>query len=132
MLEIFMNELFKKRYVFLTAALLSAYLIVSPALGQADNAVVVDPEHYKVEFENEKGRIIRARYGARERSVTHEHLAGIGIELTNGHFKITLADGTVVENKSNAGDVNWFDAGRHAAENLMKVPYEAVYIEIKD
>ena len=34
----------------------------------AEDAVVADPEHYTVEFENDKVRIIRIKYGPGEKS----------------------------------------------------------------
>jgi hypothetical protein len=33
--------------------------------------VKVDPKHYKVEFENERVRVLRIKYGAGEKSVMH-------------------------------------------------------------
>jgi hypothetical protein len=37
--------------------------------------VRVDPKHYKVEFENEKVRVLRIKYGSHEKSVMHGHPA---------------------------------------------------------
>ena len=37
--------------------------------------VRVDPEHYRVELENEKVRVLRVRYGPHEKSVMHGHPA---------------------------------------------------------
>ena len=119
-------------YKLILICLASAYLAVLPMLVSAQNAVVADPEHYTVEYENDEVRIIRARYGPGEHSPMHEYRAGVGVDFTDGHFRVTLADGTELINKSEAGDVNWFEAGRHSADNLNDTPYEAVYIEIKD
>ncbi len=119
-------------YKLLTFCLASWCIAGLPIIANAENAVLADPAHYTVEFENDKVRIIRARYGPRDHSPLHEHLAGVGVELTDGHFRVVLADGAVLVNKSKAGDVNWFDAGQHSADNLNDVPYEAVYIEIKE
>ncbi len=112
--------------------LASWWLVILPALVSAENAVIADPAHYTVEFENDKVRVIRARYGPGEHSPAHEHRAGVGVDLTDGHFRVTLADGSELISKTKAGDVNWFRAGQHSADNLNDTPYEAVYIEIKD
>jgi quercetin dioxygenase-like cupin family protein len=37
------------------------------------DAVKADPKHYKVEFENEKVRVLRITYGPNERSEMHTH-----------------------------------------------------------
>ena len=34
---------------------------------------IVDSRHYKVEFENEKVRVLRIKYGPGEKSVMHGH-----------------------------------------------------------
>jgi hypothetical protein len=39
----------------------------------AQDAVTVDPKHYKVEFENDQVRVLRLTYGPHEKSVMHEH-----------------------------------------------------------
>lgn len=36
--------------------------------------VKVDPKHYQVEFENDRVRVLRIRFGPHERSVMHGHL----------------------------------------------------------
>jgi len=51
---------------FLTAIFLSSTTM-------AEDGVVADPEHYTVEFENDKIRIIRIKYGPGEKSVMHTH-----------------------------------------------------------
>jgi len=41
----------------------------------AEDPVKVDPKHYKVEFENDGVRVLRVKYGAREKSVMHSHFS---------------------------------------------------------
>ena len=36
--------------------------------------VTVDPQHYKVEFENEFVRVLRVHFGPGEKGATHEHI----------------------------------------------------------
>ena len=47
----------------------------------AQDAVKVDPEHYKVEFENDQVRVLRITYGPGEKSVMHSHLEGAELYL---------------------------------------------------
>jgi quercetin dioxygenase-like cupin family protein len=59
----------------------------------ADDPVKVDPKHYKVEFENERVRVLRIKYGAGEKSVMHSHPESIAIFLTDAHGKFTYRTG---------------------------------------
>ena len=48
----------------------------------ADDPVKVDPKLYKVEFENDRVRVLRIKYGATEKSVMHSHPESIAVFLT--------------------------------------------------
>ncbi len=39
----------------------------------ADDPVKVDSKHYKIEFENDRVRVVRIKYGPGEKSVMHSH-----------------------------------------------------------
>jgi hypothetical protein len=41
--------------------------------------VKVDPKHYTVEFENDKVRVLRIKYGPGEKSVMHAHPALVAV-----------------------------------------------------
>ena len=94
--------------------------------------VKVDPSHYKVEFENDRVRVIRTSYGPGERSVMHAHGATITISLTARDLKITLPDGRTRHILGRAGEVVWYNAHEHLPENMSSSPYEAVLIELKE
>jgi hypothetical protein len=47
----------------------------------AEDPVKVDPRHYKVEFENERVRVLRIKYGPGEKSVMHSHPESITVFL---------------------------------------------------
>jgi len=97
----------------------------------APDAVKVDPKHYKVELENDRVRVVRITYGPREKSVMHGR-AGIGVFLTDSHFKFTYPNGKTEEINGEKGKFLWFDkAWAHLPENLNDAPFEAVYIELK-
>jgi len=99
----------------------------------AEDATVVAPEHYKVEFENEKVRVIRITYGPGEESAMHEHAEGIVVNLTDQNTQFTLPDGTTpAVEPGPAGSISWSPAGMHAAKNLSDGPAGALLIEIKD
>ncbi len=97
----------------------------------AQDATVVDPDHYKVEFENDEVRVLRITYGPGEKSVMHFHPEGMAIFLTDGKSKFTLPDGTSVETSFKAGDFNWLPESTHQPENIGKKPFEVIQIEMK-
>ncbi len=98
----------------------------------AQDAAVVDSTHYKVEFENDKVRVLRVTYAPGERSVMHEHPNLVGVMLTDSHGKMTFPDGKSRESKSKAGDVFWDPATKHLPENIGSEPEEVILIEIKE
>jgi predicted metal-dependent enzyme (double-stranded beta helix superfamily) len=49
----------------------------------AQDPIIVDSAHYKVEFENEQVRVVRITYGPGEKSVMHEHPDGVLVFLTD-------------------------------------------------
>src|SRR5437899_585366 len=93
--------------------------------------VKVDPKHYSVELENDQVRVLRIKYGARDKSVMHGHPHGVAVFLTDAHFKFTLPDGKTEEPKSKAGEIMWLQAGEHLPENLSGKAFEAILVELK-
>jgi len=93
--------------------------------------VKVDSGHYAVEIENDKVRVLRIRYGPREKSVMHGHPALVGVMLTDGHIRFAYPGGKSEEITAKAGQVLHFPAVEHLPENLSAEPFEAVAVELK-
>jgi quercetin dioxygenase-like cupin family protein len=93
--------------------------------------VQVDSQHYTVEVETEKVRVLRARYGPHEKSQMHGHPALIGIMLTGGLIRFTYPDGRSEQIMVNAGQVMSFPATEHLPENVTDQPFEVILVEIK-
>ena len=93
--------------------------------------VRVDSKHYTVELEDEKVRVLRVRYGPREKSVMHGHPALVGVMLTDGNIRMTYADGKTEEITGKAGQVLRFPATEHLPENLGDQAFEIILIELK-
>jgi quercetin dioxygenase-like cupin family protein len=110
---------------FAVATMLSAPTV-------AEDAVIADPQHYVVEFENDKVRIIRIKYGPHEKSVMHTHGPNASIFITSGTVRMTTPDGKSEDVSMQAGDVAWADAEEHLPENLGDGPVEVVLVELKD
>ncbi len=97
----------------------------------AADPVEVDPKHYRVEFENDRVRVLRVKFGPHETSLMHGHPAGISISLTNRDLKFTLPNGRVRHLIGRRGEVVWYDPHEHLPENLSSQPYEGIHIELK-
>jgi len=65
--------------------LLCGLICLAVSAAMAQDPVKVDPNHYKVEFENAQVRVLRIHYGPREKSVMHYHPATVAVFLTEVH-----------------------------------------------
>ncbi len=90
-----------------------------------------DSKHYTVEFENDKVRVLRIRYGAREKSVMHGHPESISVFLNDCKAKFTYPDGKSETFEAKAGQVVHMDAFEHDPENLGGA-LELIQIEFKN
>ncbi|MDH3255758.1 MAG: hypothetical protein OEM62_12245, partial [Acidobacteriota bacterium] len=64
---------------------------------------VADPDHYTVELDNDRVRILRIAYGPGEETVMHSHPNSVGVFLTDLVAQMTLPDGSTEELSANAG-----------------------------
>lgn len=100
-----------------------------PAMAQ--DPAKVDPDHYKVEFENDHVRVLRITYGPHEKSVMHKHPAGVAVFLTDMNVKMNFPDGKSEEQPGKAGEAWWTEEETHLPENLGDEPFELVLVEMK-
>jgi quercetin dioxygenase-like cupin family protein len=106
-------------------------LILVPHAARAQDPVKVDPQHYKVEFENAQVRVLRISYGPHEKSVMHGHPGSVAVFLTDNQVKFTLPDGKTEERSGKAGQTVWLAAGKHLPENMHDKPFEIILVELK-
>ena len=85
----------------------------------ARDPVTVDPEHYKVAFENDHVRVLRVHYGPHEKGQTHEHV------LNRVVFYLNDQPG------AKADDVRVAGASKHAEENASGEPADRIAVELK-
>ncbi|HKZ52680.1 MAG TPA: hypothetical protein VJ085_05305 [Candidatus Acidoferrales bacterium] len=114
-----------RRVLFLVSLLC---LAAGPVFAQ--DPVKVDAKHFKVEFENDQVRVLRYKAAPHEKSPMHEHPAAVVISLTAGTTTFTMPDGTTSQMTSQAGQVTWRPAEKHAAAHGDKA-VEAILIELK-
>ena len=79
----------------------------------------VDPQHYKVAFENEYVRVLRIHYDAHEKGQTHEHILNRVVVYLND------------QPNAKADDVRMAGAAKHAEENASGQPADRIAVELK-
>ncbi len=81
--------------------------------------VAVDPQHYKVEFENDQVRVLRIHYGPHENGAMHEHILNRVVTYLTDHPN------------AKAGDVRMAGAAKHTEENASDQAVERIAVELK-
>jgi hypothetical protein len=110
---------------------LSATLVAQRSADSYPEAVTADPAHYRIAFENDVARFIRASYAPGDKSPMHRHLPGCTIFLTDQTMNFTVPDGSGGPVKVEAGALGCGDGNVHRAENL-EGPADFVIVEFKD
>jgi len=95
------------------------------------DAVEAAPEHYTVEAEDERVRVLRARYRSGDKSILHVHPALVAIFMTDAHARFATANGSPQEAQGKAGDILLMPATTHTVENLGSEPFEVILVELK-
>jgi quercetin dioxygenase-like cupin family protein len=111
--------------------LLALFLLAVAIPVIAQDAVKVDPNHYKIEFENARVRVLRVKYGPHEKSVMHRHPDAIAIFQNDGRVKFTYPGGKTEERETKAGQTLWTPAVKHLPENLTDQEMELILVELK-
>jgi quercetin dioxygenase-like cupin family protein len=102
------------------------------AIEAGPDPAVVDPDHYKIEFENEHVRVIRITYGPGEESSMHYHPDLVAVFLTEQHTSFQLPDGSSEDVQGEAGTHVFMPATQHLPKNIGEQPFEAVAVELKE
>jgi hypothetical protein len=95
------------------------------------DAVRVDPARYKVDFENDRVRIVRLGFGPREKGMMVEHPPRVLVTLTDVAVKLTFADGHTDERGAPAGVAGWLERETLLTENAGDESLQVVLIEPK-
>jgi hypothetical protein len=80
---------------------------------------VVDPKHYRVEFENNAVRVLRIHYDAHDRGAEHEHILNRVVVYLND------------QTGGKADEVRISGAAVHTEENTADTPADRIAVELK-
>lgn len=119
-----------KKLVLIFTAIFAVILLSGYSFAQ--DAVQVDPKHYKVEFENDQVRVLRITYAPGEKGVMHSHPEGMVITLNDAKGTFTFPDGKTMDLNFEAGAFRWVEAQTHQGENTGDEPLEVIQIEMKN
>ncbi len=81
--------------------------------------IKTDPEHYRAEFENDRVRVLRVRYGPHEKGALHEHKLNRVVCYVTDHPGLK------------AGSVRIAGPATHSEENRADYAVERVAVELK-
>ncbi len=98
----------------------------------AQDAVQVDPEHHKIEFENDHVRVLRVNFGPGEMSQMHQHPCAIAIGIRNAELTFHLPDGSTRPAKLKHGQIMVAKPTTHNPENETQTTAEVILVELKD
>jgi quercetin dioxygenase-like cupin family protein len=101
------------------------------AADERPDPTVVEGGHYKVEFENDRVRVLRITYGPGEESVMHYHPDHVAVFLNDQHWEFHFPDGTTREVHGEAGGHLFVPEGQHGGRNASDQPAHVVAIELK-
>ncbi|HEV1993026.1 MAG TPA: hypothetical protein VGR03_01735 [Candidatus Acidoferrum sp.] len=110
--------------------LLAALMCFGVSTAVAQDPVVADADHIKLEFENSQVRVLRYSYKPGEKSPIHDHLTNVLIALTDQDAKST-ANGKTTDFHAKAGQVFWRNATKHVFENVGTTPADGILVELK-
>ena len=86
----------------------------------------------KVEFENNRVRVLRVRVGTREKHPVRERGDRVLVWLSDAHEHRTEPNGKREEIRRKAGEVAWRTASRHQIENVEEKEVELIIVELKN
>jgi len=101
------------------------------ATALAQDAVQVDPVHYKLVLENASVRVLRIDYPAGDKSKMHQHPDTIVIPLTTAKVRFTTADGNAQELDLANESAVFGPAVTHSVENIGTGPVDGILVEFK-
>lgn len=98
----------------------------------AQDPNVVAPDKYKKIFENDRVRVHHVQTKPDDKIPTHSHPDHLGYAMSDCTLTITGPDGKPQTAALKKGDVVWFDAVTHSAQNTGKTECHVLVVELKE
>lgn len=110
---------------------LVAVLMMTSSAAMAQDLVAVAADNAKVEFENEKVRVVRLKMGPHETLPPHDRPARVVIALSANDVRITGPDGKPRMLHVPAGNIGWGEPTHGRSVETLDSGFENVIVEIK-
>jgi beta-alanine degradation protein BauB len=101
------------------------------AAAQGQDPAVVNAKTIRVQFENDRVRVLEANLPPGVKEQVHSHPAYVIYVLEGGRYRNYASDGKVTEGELKAGEVVFREPLTHAAENIGDKPLHMILVEIK-
>ncbi len=95
------------------------------------DALKAAPDVYSLVMENERVRVMNAKFKPGQKAVMHSHPDHVIYVLKNAKLKITVPGGQSSEIDLKTGQAIWMQSGQHAAENIGGPEANDLVVELK-
>src|SRR2546429_8560394 len=97
----------------------AAWAVLTVQVALAQDPTQVEPRHYKLDFQNERGQVISVHYGPHEKSGLHDHPGGGVVVITGWHLRCTDQNGKTQEVFAKPGEARWVPPVKHRVANFV-------------
>jgi quercetin dioxygenase-like cupin family protein len=104
---------------------------VCVAIAQGQDPAVVNAKTIKVQFENDRVRVLEANLPPGVKEQVHSHPPYVIYVLEGGRYRNYASDGKITEGELKAGEVLFREPLTHAAENIGDKPLHMILVELK-
>ena len=113
------------------SCLTAAFVMLAWSGSQAQDAVKVDPAHYKVLIDNANVRVLRIDYAPGASSKPHQHPDAIVVPLGASKVRFTMPDGKSEEVDMPSESATYSAAATHTPANVGKTRIDGILVEFK-
>ena len=105
--------------------------IIPPEVFADRDPVVVDPQHFKVDLQNERVRVVHLSMRGFDGTRMHEEPEVLAVCIKDCHLRLTRPDGKIQDLHMQAGDTRWIWEDTRSEKNLSREPLDMLLIEMK-
>jgi hypothetical protein len=105
--------------------------IIPPEVLADRDPVRVDPQHFKLDLDNEQVRVVHLSMKGSESTPMHEETELLAVCIKECHVRLSRPDGKFQDVHMQAGDARWVWEETRSEKNLSKEPLDMLLIEIR-
>ena len=105
--------------------------IISPEALARRDPLKIDAKHYRLDFENERVRVLRLTLKADEAVPMHDDVDAMAVCIQECHLRFTEPGGRIQDVHMETGEARFLYGDTHSTRNLNTQPMEMLFIELK-